>query len=559
MTSLFHNSDSFNAESFAAWKAEGSFEKPPQKCVNCGEMTRSWIRPEGKEGDYCIACYREVWKERWANKAESFPVIEISPLDIHMANGEELYYLVHDGEMDFYAGPYSGRIYVRDREWWSDGDTPAVSLTVAGYSEDYYQHDYNIEELIEFINAENPEFTLSLNPVSHSKTLAAERRPEKEVPAEVRVIQNRGFQISFKNGYGLSVMFGAGNYGEHRNADPVEFQDYRSLGSSTAEIAIYTHRGEVIADLLPLSSSPGDTVLGWVTPEDITKILAAVATGNELKMKKVVKAIRAEQKAESFPASRPLRWMRLQGVGKVPAIRADALKVGDWIGWNMGYGSEVLAIKPRGRKSLVITVRNKKGENHDILKRKDTLVYRIPPRMVKHWKAEEFNAYGFGEIEGPSIFGPYSLRDLLESIAGPQGRLSFDEASAWDYRAETKGEPSYSQTVKSGMGVAMADERESMKNVAILVGAVLVGYHWDNIWSRIKSVFGGFASESGIALSEIAEDSEYSIGEVDFQGGEGGLAANEQSPAPVKFDYTPVAGPTQMTHDPSTRPHDAFN
>ena len=94
MTSPFHNSNSFNAESFAAWKAEGSFERPPQKCVNCGEMTRSWISPEGKEGDYCIACYREVWKERWANKAESFPVIEISPLDIHMANGEELYYLL---------------------------------------------------------------------------------------------------------------------------------------------------------------------------------------------------------------------------------------------------------------------------------------------------------------------------------------------------------------------------------------------------------------------------------------------------------------------------------
>jgi hypothetical protein len=276
-------------------------------------------------------------------------------------------------------------------------------------------------------------------------------------------------------------------------------------------------------------------------------------------MKKVVKAIRADHKAEFNAEPQSLRWMRLQGVGKVPAIQADALKVGDWIGWNRGYGSEVLSIKPRGRKSLVITVRNKKGETHDILKRKDTLVYRVPPRMVKHWRADEFNAYGFGEIEGPPIFGSYSLRDLLESVAGPQGRLSFDEASAWDYRAEGKGEPSYSQTVKSETGVAMADERESMKNVAILIGAVVVGYHWDSIWSRIKSIGGGFASESGIAHRETTEDSEYSIGEVAFQGGEGGLAANEQAPAPVKFDYTPVAGPMQITHDPSTRPHDAFN
>lgn len=379
-------------------------------------------------------------------------------------------------------------------------------------------------------------------------------------PAEVRVIANRGFQVSFKNGYGLSVMFGAGNYGDHKDADSAEFPfDSLALSSSTAEIAIFTHVGEVITDLVPLSSSPTDTVLGWVSPEDITKILAAVATGKEVKMRKVVKAVKAGQKAEFNAEPQSIRWMRLQGVGKVPAIRADALKVGDWIGWNRGYGSEVLAIKPRGRKSLVITVRNKKGETHDILKRKDTLVYRVPPRMVKHWRADEFNAYGFGEIEGPPILESYSLRDLLESIAGPQGRLSFDEASAWDYRAEGKGEPSYSQTVKSETGVAMTDERESMKNAAVLIGAVLVGYHWDSIWSRIKSVVGGFASESGIAHRETTEDAEYSIGEVTFQGGEGGLAANEQAPAPVKFDYTPVAGPTRMTHDPSTRPHDAFN
>ena len=259
------------------------------------------------------------------------------------------------------------------------------------------------------------------------------------------------------------------------------------------------------------SSSPSDTVMGWLPPEDITKILAAVATGKEVKMRKVVKAIRADHKAEFNAEPQSLRWMRLQGVGKVPAIQADALKVGDWIGWNRGYGSEVLSIKPRGRKSLVITVRNKKGETHDILKRKDTLVYRVPHRMVKHW------------------------------------------------RAEGKGEPSYSQTVNSETGVAMADERESMKNVAILIGAVVVGYHWDSIWSRIKSIGGGFASESGIAHRETTEDSEYSIGEVAFQGGEGGLSANEQAPAPVKFDYTPVAGPTRTTHDPSTRPHDAFN
>ena len=43
--------------------AEGSFERPPQKCVKCGEMTRSWITPEGKEGGYCPnVLQRRIWR-----------------------------------------------------------------------------------------------------------------------------------------------------------------------------------------------------------------------------------------------------------------------------------------------------------------------------------------------------------------------------------------------------------------------------------------------------------------------------------------------------------------
>ncbi len=262
---------------------------------------------------------------------------------------------------------------------------------------------------------------------------------------------------------------------------------------------------------------------------------------------------------EDFYAEQGVNWIRLQGLGRVPAVKAETLKCGDWIGWNRGYSSEVLDVKPKGSKSLTLTIRSREGGVHKITKRRDTLIHIIKPRMVKHWRAENFNAYGFGETEGSAVFGKYSMRDLLESIAGPQGRLSYQESSAWDYRSESKAKPSYSPSVKLKSGITMSDDMKMMKSAAVLAGAMLIGYNWDMIMTRVKGALGRFASESEIARREIAEDAHYSVGQVSFQGGNGGMAANEQSPAPVKFDYNPVAGPTQMTFDPATMPRNILS
>jgi hypothetical protein len=276
-------------------------------------------------------------------------------------------------------------------------------------------------------------------------------------------------------------------------------------------------------------------------------------------------------KAEDFGKD----WIRLQGVGRVTAVRAESLKAGDWIGWDRGYSSEVVAIQPKGKSFLAITIKPKKnrftayhpkherGKERVILKKRTTMVHRITPRMVKHWRTENFNAYGFGEPEGPPVLGKYSLRDLIDSVAGPQGRLSYEESSSWDYlrdyRAESKAKPSYSPSVNFKLSDTMADEMKTMKSIAVLGGALLIGYHWDKVMDMGKSLVSGFSAESRIAKREIAEASHYNIGEVSFQGGEGGMSANQEAPAPVKYDYNPVAGPTQITFDPSTMPSDVFS
>ena len=276
-------------------------------------------------------------------------------------------------------------------------------------------------------------------------------------------------------------------------------------------------------------------------------------------------------KAEDFGKD----WIRLQGVGRVTAVRAESLKAGDWIGWDRGYSSEVVAIQPKGKSFLAITIKPKKnrftayhpkherGKERVILKKRTTMVHRITPRMVKHWRTENFNAYGFGEPEGPPVLGEYSLRDLIDSVAGPQGRLTYDESSSWDYlrdyRAESKAKPSYSPSVNFKLSDTMADEMKTMKSIAVLGGALLIGYHWDKVMDMGKSLVSGFSAENRIAKREIAEASHYNIGEVSFQGGEGGMSANQEAPAPVKYDYNPVAGPTQITFDPSTMPSDVFS
>jgi len=84
-----------------------------------------------------------------------------------------------------------------------------------------------------------------------------------------RITGGKGFQITFDNGWCLSVQFGWGNYHSARfrkdfSSTKMEEIDreYGQLGSPDAEIAIFDPAGEMF-------NFGNDTVKGWVKPEEV--------------------------------------------------------------------------------------------------------------------------------------------------------------------------------------------------------------------------------------------------------------------------------------------------
>jgi hypothetical protein len=53
---------------------------------------------------------------------------------------------------------------------------------------------------------------------------------------------------------------------------------------------------------------------------------------------------------------KPQATMQLIGYGRVAAIQASELKVGDVIVWNYGYTSTVAAISPRGITQIKVSM-----------------------------------------------------------------------------------------------------------------------------------------------------------------------------------------------------------
>lgn len=56
--------------------------------------------------------------------------------------------------------------------------------------------------------------------------------------------------------------------------------------------------------------------------------------------------------------------IQLQGIGKVDAVRAGDLRVGDRIAWNFGYSSKVVAIGKSTPKGRYITTQSESGKKY---------------------------------------------------------------------------------------------------------------------------------------------------------------------------------------------------
>ena len=85
--------------------------------------------------------------------------------------------------------------------------------------------------------------------------------------------QNKGFGMTFDNGFTISVQWGTENYCEKKNTtihptDPMKHTRWDSL---SAEIAVF--EGERM-----LSIGDEDTVIGWLSTDDVAKVIARVSS-----------------------------------------------------------------------------------------------------------------------------------------------------------------------------------------------------------------------------------------------------------------------------------------
>ena len=96
-----------------------------------------------------------------------------------------------------------------------------------------------------------------------------------------RSCENKGFQITFNNGWTVSVQFGKGNYCERRsfNDDAWMPETDEIIQSADAECAVWDANG----DWMQLNN--GDDVIGWQAPDDVAALIARVAAfpaGNDV-------------------------------------------------------------------------------------------------------------------------------------------------------------------------------------------------------------------------------------------------------------------------------------
>lgn len=80
-----------------------------------------------------------------------------------------------------------------------------------------------------------------------------------------RITDNKGFQITFDNGYTVSVQFGSGNYGSNYNADFVAEMG-KPQSATLAETALISPSGDFVA-------YNGEDVQGYVNADSVLELL----------------------------------------------------------------------------------------------------------------------------------------------------------------------------------------------------------------------------------------------------------------------------------------------
>lgn len=85
-----------------------------------------------------------------------------------------------------------------------------------------------------------------------------------------RICGNKGFHVTFENGWTVSVQFGAGSYCDNYDEDILAIGEPSS--SSCAETAVIAPSGELVA-----LSDGADTVQGYQSPAEVLRLLNETA------------------------------------------------------------------------------------------------------------------------------------------------------------------------------------------------------------------------------------------------------------------------------------------
>lgn len=100
----------------------------------------------------------------------------------------------------------------------------------------------------------------------------------------ITITGGKGYNMTFANGYSVSVQFGMGNYCSNRYSGPVD-RDGVFHACDNAEVAVFDPEDNMVR------LSAHDMVLGYQSADEVAAIIAAVATNPEsLRVKKEVYA-----------------------------------------------------------------------------------------------------------------------------------------------------------------------------------------------------------------------------------------------------------------------------
>ena len=91
--------------------------------------------------------------------------------------------------------------------------------------------------------------------------------------------RNKGYAMTFDNGFTISVQWGTENYCEkkHTTIHPTDPMEHKRWDSLSAEIAVFDNE-----EMINISSDGVDAVIGWLGTHDVAKVIAIVSSAGSV-------------------------------------------------------------------------------------------------------------------------------------------------------------------------------------------------------------------------------------------------------------------------------------